>query len=81
MRVTVDRHLSALAESGPLVRLHDPRYRGVPIAGVVMELKFTDRCPGWLAETIRALELRRQSFSKYSTSAAFLFGQQATALA
>ena len=81
VRVTIDRHLTALAESGPLVRLHDARYRSVPVAGVIMELKFTDRCPGWLADAIRALDLHRQSFSKYSTCAEFLFGQPAQAMA
>lgn len=72
VRVTVDRRLSAIAETGPIVRIHDARYRAVPVAGVVVELKFTDRCPPWLAETIRACELRRVSFSKYSTCAAAL---------
>jgi hypothetical protein len=66
VRVTVDRRLMAIAERGPVLSLADQRYRPVPVQGVILELKFTDRCPSWLADIIRSLDLRRRSFSKYS---------------
>ncbi|MBL8756720.1 MAG: polyphosphate polymerase domain-containing protein [Planctomycetes bacterium] len=68
VRVTGDRRLCAVTETAPRVRVHDPDYRTVPTHGVVLELKFTDRMPPWMADAIRALDLRRRSFSKYCTS-------------
>jgi VTC domain len=72
VRVTVDRQLMAIPEREAVLSLQDPRYRPVPLAGVVIELKFTDRCPNWLGDIIRSLDLRRRSFSKYSTCVAAL---------
>jgi hypothetical protein len=72
VRVTVDRELSVLPTRDALLRLDHPAYQPVPVDGVVLELKFTDRSPGWLTETVRALGLRRRSFSKYATCIASL---------
>ena len=72
VRVTVDRQLAAIAEHGPVLQIDDPRHRPVPMQGVILELKFTDRCPSWLGDIIRSLDLRRRSFSKYSTCMAAL---------
>lgn len=74
VRVTVDRRLMAIPERNAVVSLHDPRYRPIAVQGVVLELKFTDRCPSWLGDIIRSLDLRRRSFSKYSTCMAALPG-------
>ena len=68
IRVTFDRRLAALPMHTPVVRLHDERYETLKQGGVVLELKFTDRCPPWMLEAVRACELRRTSFSKYCTS-------------
>jgi hypothetical protein len=68
VRVTFDRRLAALPEAVPVVRLHADGYETIRMGGVVLELKFTDRCPAWMLEVIRAEELRRRSFSKYGTS-------------
>ncbi|MEZ6037607.1 MAG: polyphosphate polymerase domain-containing protein [Planctomycetota bacterium] len=77
VRVTIDRRLRTIAETQPRVLIDDPRYRQVHLHGVVMEIKFTDRCPAWLAEAVRALGLSRRSFSKYATCAAALFAPAA----
>jgi hypothetical protein len=67
-RVTFDRQLSTLPTESARVRHHDPCYIAVPTGGVILELKFTDRSPPWMAATIRKLELQRRSFSKYCSS-------------
>lgn len=68
VRVTLDRRLSVLPEREPRVRINDAGYRTVPTTGVILELKFTDRCPPWMLATMRACDLRRRSFSKYCHS-------------
>lgn len=68
VRVTFDRRLAALPMAHAEVRMHDEHYETLRQAGVVLELKFTDRCPPWMLEAVRACELRRTSFSKYCTS-------------
>ncbi len=65
VRVTFDRRLYAMEEREPIVRVRDGRYAPVRSGGVVLELKFTDRCPPWMLDAVRACELRRSSFSKY----------------
>lgn len=67
VRVTVDRRLCAMVECQPRVVIHDGRFQTVPIGGVILELKFTDRCPAWMLAAMRSCELRRRSFSKYCT--------------
>ena len=67
-RVTFDRHLSTLPTESARVQHRDPCYIAVPTGGVILELKFTDRTPPWMAATIRKLELQRRSFSKYCSS-------------
>ena len=67
-RVTFDRHLSTLPTESARVQHRAPCYIAVPTGGVILELKFTDRTPPWMAATIRKLELQRRSFSKYCSS-------------
>ena len=68
LRVTFDRRLAALVEAAPIVCMHADHYESVPQHGVVLELKFTDRCPQGMLNAVRVFELRRQSCSKYCTS-------------
>ena len=68
VRVTADRHLAALPMTRPEVWVESPGFVGASVRDVVLELKFTDRCPPWMAEAIRSCQLRRQSFSKYCTA-------------
>ncbi|MCA8976277.1 MAG: polyphosphate polymerase domain-containing protein [Planctomycetes bacterium] len=67
-RITFDRALSASSETAPIVR-QGGRFETVPVRGVILELKFTDRYPRWMAAVVRGCELRRGSFSKYCRSA------------
>lgn len=66
VRVTVDRRLCGLPMREPVVTMQGP-FVSVPTDLVVLELKFTDRMPPWMAAAIRVGELRRQSYSKYCT--------------
>lgn len=68
IRVTFDRCLAALPEREPSVRVDDVRYERLAQRGIVLELKFTNRCPPWLVAAVRAEELQRTSFSKYCSS-------------
>jgi hypothetical protein len=74
VRVTVDRRLCAMPTREAAVVLHGPRFVTVPIRGVILELKFTDRMPPWMLHAIRGEELRRQSYSKYCSSLDALAG-------
>jgi SPX domain protein involved in polyphosphate accumulation len=64
VRVTFDRQIGSSPESAPIVR-HAGRFEPIAVRGVVLELKFTDRCPSWLQDAVRSCELHRRSFSKY----------------
>ena len=68
VRVTFDREMAASVEAESLVR-HSGRFESLPLPGVIVEIKFTDQCPTWLTNSVRACELRRRSFSKYCRSA------------
>ncbi|MFN9333726.1 MAG: VTC domain-containing protein [Planctomycetota bacterium] len=65
VRVTIDRRLHALSTDRPELPSDAAGYRPVPLPGVVLELKFTDRMPRWLHAAIVACDLRRVSCSKY----------------
>lgn len=78
VRVTVDRRLCAMVEREPKVAIRDGRFQTVPVGGVILELKFTDRCPPWMLAAMRSCELRRRSFSKYCTGVDAL-GERRTA--
>jgi hypothetical protein len=65
VRVTIDRGLRALATDAAELPGDDARYRPVPLPGVVLELKFTERMPHWMHAAIVANDLRRVSCSKY----------------
>lgn len=65
VRVTFDRRLRICHTREPLVRMGGPGFCDMPTRGVVLELKYCDRHPSWLADLVRRHELHRQSFSKY----------------
>jgi hypothetical protein len=68
LRITMDRAL-VRAEPSSGIDLPSPASRRpLGAEGVVLELKFDDSFPAWLAGMVRALGLMRQSFSKYVRS-------------
>jgi len=65
VRVTFDRDLvgSPYVEGTALAR--PSQETAVKIRGVIMELKFTDRFPGWMRELVQSFSLQRCSIPKY----------------
>jgi hypothetical protein len=70
VRVTFDRRLAAARTERPEVRMQGPAFSVVEGSLVIVELKFDDRCPSWLAAAVQTHGLRRRSYSKYSMSMA-----------
>ena len=65
VRLTFDRELTAGAYD-PARCLHVPvRQRRAELPRVLLELKFTDRYPQWMAPLAASLNLHRTSFAKY----------------
>jgi hypothetical protein len=77
VRVTVDRRLCALPTDRIELPFDGPGFRAVPLPGVILELKFTDRMPRWMHGVIVANDLHRVSCSKYCHSLDALAGGQA----
>ncbi len=67
-RVTFDRALRTLRTDQPVLPVQDARFQPVAVRGVVLELKFTNRCPNWMLQAVQHFGLRRISFSKYCRS-------------
>lgn len=67
VRVTFDRRLRGLRTDRPEVRVESPLFVPIRTGGVILELKFNDRCPAWLLRIVQMHGLRRGSFSKYAT--------------
>lgn len=72
-RVTFDHHLCGHAPMGWHVPMTEPgwlpldmpeRY-GLPVSGVVLELKCTSSVPFWMVDIVRRFGLVRQGFSKF----------------
>jgi len=70
VRVTFDRQLAYNITSLPEVRHGGGGWRRHPytLAGVILEIKFTDRYPLWLSQMVKYFDLRQRSISKYATS-------------
>ncbi len=68
VRITFDRDLMYSSPAG-----HDLRHGGgewweTPLAGVIMEIKFTERSPRWVHELIETFQLQKRSVAKYVLS-------------
>jgi hypothetical protein len=68
IRVTFDRQLAYCITSKPKVILNGQGWRHHSLGGVILEIKFTDRYPIWLARMVEYIDLQQQSISKYATS-------------
>jgi SPX domain protein involved in polyphosphate accumulation len=65
VRVTFDRQIAATTFTGAFDGRRSGEVHILPVDGVVLEVKFTDRFPGWVANMARMFELERLSFAKY----------------
>ncbi len=70
VRITFDRNLEYNVTKTPEVRLGGGGWRQNPFTtgGVILEIKFTDRYPAWLARLTRQFNLHARSISKYASS-------------
>ena len=70
IRITFDRNLEYKVTNIAEVRLGGGGWRRNPftLGGVILEIKFTDRYPAWLARLVRHFNLRARSISKYASS-------------
>jgi SPX domain protein involved in polyphosphate accumulation len=70
VRVTFDRELAYNVTRLPEVRLGGSGWQRNPYTdgSVILEIKFTDHYPAWLAEMVKYFNLRQQSISKYASS-------------
>jgi hypothetical protein len=73
LRITLDTDLAWLPTSTANFKLDEEGWIPTPVAGTVLEIKFTDRYPGWVGEMIRAFDLQRRSVAKYVLSVDSLF--------
>jgi hypothetical protein len=73
VRVTFDRDLAYNTTKLAQVRLGGRGWQRNPftMAGVILEIKFTDRYPAWLGRLVKMFGLRARSISKYASSLQF----------
>ncbi|MFT7644030.1 MAG: hypothetical protein ACI9G1_005796, partial [Pirellulaceae bacterium] len=65
VRVTFDRELyGGYYTNGDPLRIPKKQNK-ISMRGVILELKFTDRFPGWMGELVRVFNLERTSVPKY----------------
>jgi SPX domain protein involved in polyphosphate accumulation len=65
VRVTFDRNLSAAPYDRQLIVRPLDNWLQPQVEGVVLELKFTDRFPGWMGDLTRCFGLQRDAMAKY----------------
>ena len=73
-RLTFDRairyqpasDLTLSGDENAWVAIDDPIAMRGPESFAILELKFEERAPGWMARMVKALELPRLAFSKYA---------------
>lgn len=70
VRVTFDRELAYCVTHRPEVRLGGTGWQRNPFTegGVILEIKFTDRYPGWLSQMAKYFNLKARSISKFASS-------------
>lgn len=66
VRVTFDRELCLNVTYTPTVGLDGDGWHRHPQLGVILEIKFTGRCPTWLSRMARSFGLQPKSIPKYT---------------
>jgi len=65
LRVTFDRRLGTCRYTGSLGVNNGQEWFHPRVGGGILEIKFTDRFPRWLADMVRVFDLERRSVAKY----------------
>ena len=68
IRITFDRDLSYMPATSLDLKVNSKGYQRLATNFVIMEIKFTDRYPGWLVDLIRRFDLPLMAMSKYVES-------------
>lgn len=68
VRVTFDSHIAHARDDRWDLRHGGSGWHPTSVAGIVLEIKFTERFPAWLSALVRTFELERCSFAKYALS-------------
>lgn len=68
LRITFDTRLEYGAWLHDEVAMGAGPWRALPMAGTVLEIKFTDVYPTWVRALVARFELERRSISKYSVA-------------
>lgn len=68
LRLTLDRGLSCASTPDFRFSLTEGTWRPVPMSGTLLEVKFTDYYPQWVAGMIGQFELQKIPYSKYNLS-------------
>ena len=68
VRLTLDTDVVHATTFEREVRHGDGRWMTTPVDGVILEIKFTERFPTWIADLVRAFGLRQQPVPKYTLS-------------
>ena len=68
VRLTFDRNIRTQRQTDDGLFFGDTGWQNVQAGKVLLELKFNNQCPPWIATIVRQEALRRISFSKYALS-------------
>jgi SPX domain protein involved in polyphosphate accumulation len=79
VRITVDTELMHVVTLEDDFGMESTRWLRTPVRGPILELKFTNRFPGWVHELVRCLGLKQQAVPKYGWSVDHLLYEERTA--
>jgi len=68
VRVTFDTHLKEAVTHHADFSLADGEFESVLTEGVILEIKYSERCPSWVQSMIRDFDLQKTSVAKYVLS-------------
>ncbi len=68
VRITFDTDLTHVVTPDGDISQNGPGWSSTPLDGTILEIKFTDRFPSWVAEMVGHFELQRRSIPKYIMS-------------
>jgi len=74
VRLTIDTDVQYSPTSEPELSHSKGIWKRTPVQGAIIEIKFTERFPGWFSDLIRTFSLVQQPVPKYGLSVGALLG-------
>jgi len=68
VRLTIDTNVQYSSTHNPVFTYSSGMWKSTPIDGAIIEIKFTEMFPGWIADLIRTFSLIQQPVPKYGLS-------------